>query len=62
IPYFGYLMSFGQTKQGILVLIIIPGALLIISEAHKLYINISKLRKEKKDPYLLKQAVRKDER
>lgn len=62
IPYLGYLMAFGQTKQGMLVLIIIPGVLLIVSEAYKLYINISKLNKEKKDPYLLKQAVRKDER
>jgi len=62
IPYLGYLMSFGQTKQGLLVLIIIPGALLIIFEAYKLYIIIGKSSKEKKNPYLLKQAMRKDER
>lgn len=47
LPYFGYLLSFGQTKQGLVVLIIMPGALLIISEIHKLYNNLLKLSKEK---------------
>jgi signal peptidase len=47
IPYVGVLMSFGQTKQGILILIIVPGVLLMISEIHKLYVNRGK-NKEKK--------------
>lgn len=37
IPYLGYLLSFAQTKKGMLLLIIIPGTFLIITELHKLY-------------------------
>lgn len=47
VPYLGYLMGFGQSKQGLLVLVVIPGVLLIISESFKLYKNISKMKEEK---------------
>jgi len=47
VPYLGYLLGFGQTKRGLLVLIIVPGALFIISEIHRLYINILKSNKQK---------------
>lgn len=36
IPYLGLLMDFSQTKKGLLILVIIPGALLIISELRNL--------------------------
>lgn len=48
IPYLGYLMNFGQTKKGLLVLIIVPGAFLILTELQKLYVNTRKS-KEKDD-------------
>lgn len=47
VPYMGYLMSFGQSKNGLLVLIVIPGVLLIINESFRLYKNISKMKDEK---------------
>lgn len=46
VPYMGYLLAFGRTKRGLLALIIVPGALLIISEIYKLYINILKSSKQ----------------
>ncbi len=36
VPYLGLLMDFSQTKKGLLILVIIPGALLIISELRNL--------------------------
>lgn len=48
IPYLGYLMNFGQTKKGMLILIIVPGVFLILTELHKLYTN-SKSNKEEED-------------
>ncbi len=49
IPYLGYLLNYGQTKQGMLVLIIVPGMLLIISEGFKLYKNINQSVKGKRN-------------
>jgi signal peptidase len=60
IPYLGFLMGFGQSKQGLLVLVVIPGVLLIINESFKLYKSISKM-KEEKDSGKVGQAVGKDE-
>ncbi|MEW6622097.1 MAG: signal peptidase I [Bacillota bacterium] len=57
IPYMGYVMSFVQTKQGQLILVIIPAALLIISEIRKLYINIMKMNKEKRSEEKLENEV-----
>lgn len=48
IPYLGYLLNFGQTKQGLLLLIIVPGVFLILTEMHKLYVN-SRPGKEEED-------------
>ncbi len=61
VPYVGYLMAFGQTKQGMLVLIVVPGVLLIINESHKLYKNISGLKKDKKKSVASEQASGEDE-
>lgn len=60
-PYMGYLMSFGQTKQGMMVLIVVPGVLLIINESYKLYKNISRTKEEKEGSGKPGQAVGKDE-
>ena len=60
VPYLGFLMGFGQSKQGLLVLVVIPGVLLIINESFKLYKSISKMREEK-DSGKVGQAVGKDE-
>lgn len=37
VPYAGYLMSFGQSKTGIICLVMIPGALIIIFELRNLF-------------------------
>ena len=49
IPYLGYLLTFAQTKKGMLILIIVPGVFLIITELQKLYIN-AKLSRENSQP------------
>ena len=61
VPYLGYLMSFGQSRNGMLVLIVIPGVLLIINESCKLYKSISKLKEEKRETAVSEQAAGKDE-
>lgn len=40
IPYLGYFMSFMQTKQGLLIFIIVPGVLLIAAEAYSIIKNL----------------------
>lgn len=40
IPYLGVVLSFAQTKQGLLLFIIVPGCLLILMEAYKLINNL----------------------
>ncbi|MGI5901717.1 MAG: signal peptidase I [Desulfitobacteriia bacterium] len=49
IPYLGAVMSFAQTKYGLLAFIIGPGLLLILLEIYKLYENIIQMSKEKKE-------------
>jgi hypothetical protein len=44
----GALMDFARSKHGLLLFIIIPGALLIITESHKLYGNLVRMNREKK--------------
>ena len=61
VPYVGYLMAFGQTKQGMLVLIVVPGVLLIINESHKLYKNVSKVKEHENKSTATEQVARKDE-
>lgn len=48
IPYLGYYLSFMKSKMGIIVLIIVPGALLILSTMFSLFREIMKLEKDKK--------------
>jgi signal peptidase len=61
VPYMGYLMDFGQTKQGMLVLIVVPGVLLIINESYKLYKNVSKVNEHENKSTAAKQVAGKDE-
>lgn len=37
IPYLGYLLNYGQTKQGMVFMVMVPGVLLIIMEISKLF-------------------------
>lgn len=51
IPYLGFYLSFMKSKTGIIVLIMVPGALLIITTMIGLFREILKLEKDKKtDP------------
>ncbi|NLX86941.1 MAG: signal peptidase I [Clostridiales bacterium] len=61
VPYMGYLMDFGQTKRGMLVLIVVPGVLLIINESYKLYKNVSKVNEHENKSTAAKQVAGKDE-
>lgn len=61
VPYMGYLMTFGQTKRGILALIVVPGVLLIINESYKLYKNVSKVNEHENKSTAAKQVAGKDE-
>jgi signal peptidase len=61
VPYMGYLMTFGQTKQGMLLLIVVPGVLLIINESYKLYKNVSKVKEHENKSTATEQVARKDE-
>lgn len=61
VPYMGYLMTFGQTKQGMLLLIVVPGVLLIINESFKLYKNVSKLKEHEKKSTATELVEGKDE-
>ncbi|WP_028307937.1 signal peptidase I [Desulfitibacter alkalitolerans] len=47
IPYIGLLMNFGQSKTGLLTLVIIPGILLIIFELRNLMKYAAQAEKEK---------------
>lgn len=49
VPYLGYLMNFSQTQYGLLVLIVLPGILLILSEGRSLYLTCSAGRKKERD-------------
>jgi signal peptidase I len=48
IPYLGYYLNFAKTKLGLGLLVILPGALLIISTMVSLFWDILKLQKSKK--------------
>ena len=47
IPYLGILMGFSQTKKGLLILVIVPGVLLIISELRNLIKHAGSSNKKK---------------
>ncbi len=36
VPYLGYLLSFARTRVGLLALVIVPSALLVVTELHSL--------------------------
>ena len=37
VPYLGYIFGFAQTRQGLILLIFVPGLLLIIMELRRLF-------------------------
>jgi signal peptidase len=47
IPYFGFVISFAKTQQGIILLIIIPSILIIYDELGKIVKELSRIKKEK---------------
>ncbi len=47
-PYLGYMMGFAQTKEGLIVLVFIPGLLVIGFELRNLFKYIGEMDKEKK--------------
>lgn len=58
LPYAGYIMSFGQTKTGIISLVMVPGILIIIFELRNLFRlagewETEKAEKKKKDNSIL---------
>jgi len=48
IPYLGFYLNFMKSKMGIILLVIVPGALLIISTIVGLFREILKLEKDKR--------------
>ncbi|MGC7870030.1 signal peptidase I [Desulfosporosinus sp. SYSU MS00001] len=48
IPYVGYYLNFMKSKMGIILLIIVPGALLILTTMISLFREIMKIEKDKK--------------
>ena len=48
LPYAGYIMSFGQSKTGIISLVMIPGLLIIIFELRNLFRFAAEWETEKK--------------
>lgn len=47
VPYAGYLMSFGQSTTGVIVLVFIPGAFIIVFELRNLFRLAAEWEKEK---------------
>jgi signal peptidase len=47
IPYLGYLMGFAQTKQGLILLVFIPGILIIIYELKNIFKIAQEMREDK---------------
>jgi len=47
IPYFGYVVSFAKTQQGILLLIIIPSVIIIYEEIRKIINELRRIKKQK---------------
>ncbi len=42
IPYIGRVVSFAQSSLGLLLLVVVPGALLVVSELYDLYVAATK--------------------
>ena len=49
IPYLGYLFSFAQTQNGLLVLVVLPGILIILCEIRNLYKYMTDTQKNKEN-------------
>ncbi len=47
VPYAGYVVRFADTLQGLLILVIIPGALIIAFEVHNLFTHARKTDRQK---------------
>lgn len=56
VPYAGYVTEFAKTKKGLFILIIIPGALIIISELWRLFRYAAQYDEEEKKKQALKAA------
>lgn len=48
VPYLGYLFNFIKTKTGLLLLVIVPGILIIVSELRKLFSYATALEEKEK--------------
>lgn len=48
VPYAGYLLDFAKSKKGLLFLIVIPGAIFIVSELFHLYRLVQQAEEEEK--------------
>lgn len=46
VPWLGRILVFSQTRQGLLLMIIIPALVILILEARSLWLNAAKLEKE----------------
>lgn len=49
VPYVGYLMDYVQTREGLILLIFVPGVLIILYELFKIFRQVSKGRGDRKD-------------
>lgn len=43
IPYLGYAVNFARTRQGVLLFVIIPAAIILYEESHKVHKELRKL-------------------
>ena len=53
VPYVGYVVSFSQTREGVLSLILVPSLIIIISELRKLIAYATEMDKKKKGGLIL---------
>lgn len=49
IPYLGYAVNFAKTKQGLILIIIIPAVIIIFEELVKIKDEVVRMRKEKRE-------------
>lgn len=61
LPYAGYIMNYGQSKMGMLTLVMIPGALIIIFELRNLFRLAAEYETEKAAQKKKENSPRKDE-
>lgn len=61
LPYAGHIMNFGQSKLGMLTLVMIPGVLIIVFELRNLFRLAAEYEAEKAAQKKEKNSPRKDE-